>query len=179
MDEASRSEALNLHPIWRPADGDRCGCKKHFRSKSMGKGLSCLILMLQQTFLLSLCVQSLILIHILQKKVWITLIYWNIKFSPFNVHEKKVFFFIIMREVCLFYCSDHLSSCLINTRLIFIYLYIFFWYIYRWKDLRCYLKPEETTLQKISIRWLTKQSSQFELLSYILLWWGVIEMEQT
>lgn len=113
------------------------------------------------------------------KKVWITLIYWNIKFSPFNVHEKKVFFFIIMREVCLFYCSDHLSSCLINTRLIFIYLYIFFWYIYRWKDLRCYLKPEETTLQKISIRWLTKQSSQFELLSYILLWWGVIEMEQT
>lgn len=38
------------------------------QSKSMGKGLSCLILMLQQTFLLSLCVQSLILIHILQKK---------------------------------------------------------------------------------------------------------------
>lgn len=72
------------------------------QSKSMGKGLSCLILMLQQTFLLSLCVQSLILIHILQKK----------KFSFSSLWGKS-----------LFYCSDNLSSCLINTRLIFIYLY--------------------------------------------------------
>lgn len=79
---------------------------------------------------------------------------------------KKVFFFIIMREVCcLFYCPDHLSSCSINTRLIFTYLYkysykyfalcIFFLFLINLQMERpgCYSKPsEEKTLQRMSIR---------------------------